>query len=254
MLPVRTRRKSPAIAMRLEAKPREGVEALEPREPGAITPRLDAAKERLEGDVEAAQGALLTGAVGQGEFRAFTSQIGQFLTLVLVAERFAAPLVGVDALFQGGVVETLMGAQQLRQGDALGFRRIEAIGDYALHYNLVIVTKYRRKVLDAAMLRDFEGHARERVDAWGGRLIEINGEPDHIHMLFTLPPKHALADFVNALKTGTSRRLRNDYRERVNRFYSKPVLWSRSYCVISCRGAPLEIIKQYIESQDRPED
>ena len=125
---------------------------------------------------------------------------------------------------------------------------------YELHYNLVIVTKYRRKVLAAAMLRDFEGHARERVDAWGGRLIEINGEPDHIHMLFTLPPKHALADFVNALKTGTSRRLRNDYRERVNRFYSKPVLWSRSYCVISCRGAPLEIIKQYIESQDRPED
>lgn len=104
------------------------------------------------------------------------------------------------------------------------------------------------------MLRDFQAHARERVEVWGGRLIEVNGEPDHVHLLLTLPPKHAIADFVNALKTGTSRRLRNDYRERVNRFYSKPVLWSRSYCVISCGGAPLEIIKQYIESQDRPED
>ncbi len=125
---------------------------------------------------------------------------------------------------------------------------------YALHYHLVLVTKYRRKVLDAAMLRDFEAHARERVEVWGGRLIEVNGEPDHVHLLFTLPPKHALADFVNALKTGTSRRLRNDHRQRVDRFYSKPVLWSRSYCAISCGGAPLSVIKQYIESQERPDN
>ena len=77
---------------------------------------------------------------------------------------------------------------------------------YALHYHLVIVTKYRRRVLTAQMLTEFESHAKERVEAWGGRLQEVNGEPDHIHLLFTLPPKHALADFVNALKTGTSRR------------------------------------------------
>ena len=125
---------------------------------------------------------------------------------------------------------------------------------YALHYHLVIVTKYRRRVLTAQMLTEFESHAKERVEAWGGRLLEVNGEPDHIHLLFTLPPKHALADFVNALKTGTSRRLRNDHPEQVRRFYSKPVLWSRSYCVISCGGAPLEIIKQYIATQERPDN
>lgn len=124
---------------------------------------------------------------------------------------------------------------------------------YALHYHLVIVTKYRRRALTAPMLTRFEGLARERVEAWGGRLIEMNGEADHIHMLFTLPPKHALADFVNALKTGTSRRLRAEFPDEVRRFYRQPVLWSRSYCVISCGGAPLEIIRRYIEQQERPE-
>jgi putative transposase len=124
---------------------------------------------------------------------------------------------------------------------------------YALHYHLVIVTKYRRRALTKPMLDRFDGLARERVEAWGGRLIEVNGEPEHVHMLFTLPPKHALADFVNALKTGTSRRLRAEFPTEVNRFYRSPVLWSRSYCIISCGGAPLSVIKQYIENQERPE-
>ena len=124
---------------------------------------------------------------------------------------------------------------------------------YALHYHLVIVTKYRRRVMTKAMLDRFDELARERVEAWGGRLIEVNGEPEHVHLLFTLPPKHALADFVNALKTATSRRLRSEFLDEVNRVYRKPVLWSRSYCVISCDGAPLSVIKQYIEQQERPE-
>lgn len=123
---------------------------------------------------------------------------------------------------------------------------------YALHYHLVIVTKYRRRVLTKPMLDRFDELARERVEAWGGRLIEVNGEPEHVHLLFTMPPKHALADFVNALKTGTSRRLRSEFATQVNAVYRKPVLWSRSYCVISCGGAPLSILKQYIEDQERP--
>lgn len=125
---------------------------------------------------------------------------------------------------------------------------------YSLQYHLVIVTKYRKKCLTAAMLDDFETQARERCEAWGGRLIECNGEADHVHLLVELPPTAALADFVNALKTGTSRRLRNEYTEHLGKFYDKPVLWSRSYCVISCGGAPLEIIKQYIQQQARPGD
>ncbi len=125
---------------------------------------------------------------------------------------------------------------------------------YALQYHLVIVTKYRKKCLTAPMLVSFEGQARARCEAWGGKLLEVNGEADHIHVLFELPPKVALADFVNALKTGTSRRLRNEFKDHLGRSYRKPVLWSRSYCVLTCGGAPLEIIKQYIQQQARPEN
>ena len=125
---------------------------------------------------------------------------------------------------------------------------------YALHYHLVVVTKYRRRALTEAMLARFEALARERVEAWEGRPIEVGGEPDHVHLRFTLPPKHALADFVNALKTGTSRRLRSEFPREVGRFYRQPVLWSRSYCVISAGGAPPEVIRRYIEGQGRPEN
>lgn len=125
---------------------------------------------------------------------------------------------------------------------------------YALQFHLVLVTKYRKKCLTKTMLDEFEGQARERCQAWGGRLIEVNGESDHVHLLIELPPTAALAEFVNALKTGTSRRLRTMFAQQLRAVYSKPVLWSRSYCVLSCGGAPLEIVKQYIQQQDRPDD
>lgn len=124
---------------------------------------------------------------------------------------------------------------------------------YGLNYHLVLVTKYRKRCLTVPMLDAFESQARERCEAWAGRLIELNGEADHVHLLIELPPTIALADFVNALKTGTSRRLRNEFREHLDLFFSKPTLWSRSYCVLSCGGAPLEIIQRYIQQQERPE-
>jgi putative transposase len=84
-------------------------------------------------------------------------------------------------------------------------------------------------------------------------LIEASGEADHVHLLLSLPPDVRLSEFVNALKTGTSRRLRSGFAEQVNRYYRKPVLWSRSYCVISAGGAPLAVLRRYIEAQARPE-
>jgi putative transposase len=120
---------------------------------------------------------------------------------------------------------------------------------YNTKYHLVMVTKYRHKVITMAMLERLSTLVRERVEAWEGELIEMNGEPDHIHILFELPPKFAVADFVNALKTGTSRRLRKEFAEHLKPYYWKPVFWSRSYCVTTCGGAPLSVIRQYIENQ-----
>ncbi|QEA39667.1 IS200/IS605 family transposase [Pistricoccus aurantiacus] len=120
---------------------------------------------------------------------------------------------------------------------------------YSIKYHLVMVTKYRRNVINAAILERLTGLISERIMAWEGELIEINGEPDHVHILFELPPKFAVSDFVNALKTGTSRRIRKEFSTHLRPFYGKPVFWSRSYCVVTCEGAPLSVIKQYIDNQ-----
>lgn len=123
---------------------------------------------------------------------------------------------------------------------------------YALNYHLVLVTKYRRKCLSAEMLDVIERSARERCAKRDGELQQINGEADHVHLLVSLPPHVALSEFVNALKTNTARVLRRDFAAQLGRWYSEPALWSRSYCAISVGGAPLEVLKRYIEQQDRP--
>jgi putative transposase len=89
---------------------------------------------------------------------------------------------------------------------------------------------------------------------WGGRLIELNGESDHVHLLIELPPNLDLSRFVNSLKTTSSRLLPKEFDRQAQPVYRKPVLWSRSYCIISCGGAPLSILKQYVErqGQERP--
>ena len=124
---------------------------------------------------------------------------------------------------------------------------------YALHYHLVMVIKYRRKYITAPMLDRFREIAALRCEGRCGKLIKVNGEADHVHLLVSLPPNLDLSRFVNNLKTTTSRLLRKEFAAHVNRVYRKPVLWSRSYCILSCGGAPLSVIKQYIEQQAAPE-
>lgn len=123
---------------------------------------------------------------------------------------------------------------------------------YALSYNFVFVTKYRRRCLTEPMLERLKEIVTELVSGWG-RVVEINGESDHVHMLLELNPKVAPATLANMLKTVSSRLLRRDFKEHLAKVYRKPVLWSRSYFVASCGGAPLSVIKQYIEQQERPE-
>jgi putative transposase len=120
---------------------------------------------------------------------------------------------------------------------------------YALTYHLVIVTKYRRACLMGPMLERFKELAADRYAGWGGKLLEANGELDHVHLLVSLPPNLDLSRFVNNLKTTTSRLLRRDLGKALAKHYRQPVLWSQSYCILSAGGAPLSIIKQYIENQ-----
>ena len=86
-----------------------------------------------------------------------------------------------------------------------------------------------------------------------GYLEEINYEPDHVHILLSAPPQACLAKLINSIKTTTSRRIRKEMPDYIKAFYWKPLFWSRSYMILSSGGAPIEVIKQYIQEQGSEE-
>lgn len=122
---------------------------------------------------------------------------------------------------------------------------------FNLHAHLVFVSKYRRKVFDQKILNDMK-NIFERISLEHQVILkEFNGEEDHVHMLINYPPKISLAKLVNSLKGVSSRRLRQNWPELEKR-YHQGVLWSPSYFAGSCGGAPLEIVRKYIEAQKTP--
>ena len=120
------------------------------------------------------------------------------------------------------------------------------------HVHLVFVTKYRPGVLDGAMLRCCEQAMRQGCSDFGAEPAEFNGEDNHVHLLVTYPPKAAVSALVNSLKGVSARQLRSQFTGRVNRYSMHGHFRSPSYFAASCGGAPLSIIRQYIEQQNRP--
>jgi putative transposase len=132
-----------------------------------------------------------------------------------------------------------------------GYRRGRHVVS-ALHVHLVFLTKYRRGVLDAGMLQCCEDAMRKVCGDFGAELREFNGEDDHVHLLVEYPPKVPVSALVNSLKGVSARRLRSQFTGRVNRHIMHGHFWSPSYFAASCGGAPLSIIRQYIEQQKHP--
>lgn len=90
---------------------------------------------------------------------------------------------------------------------------------YSLQYHLVLVTKYRRKVINQPILKRLEEHFRYLLgDRWDSQLMEFNGEPDHVHLLIALNPKVDPSKLVNNLKTVTSRIIRKEFSDHVKKF------------------------------------
>ena len=129
--------------------------------------------------------------------------------------------------------------QQIRSGRHCVFN---------IHVHLVFVTKYRKDVFTKPMLDAMEGMFKKVCLDFEAELTEFNGEDDHVHLLINYPPKVAVSNLVNSLKGVSSRHLRKDFPEIKNKLWGGS-LWSPSYFASSCGGAPLEIIKQYIEQQ-----
>lgn len=120
---------------------------------------------------------------------------------------------------------------------------------FNLKYHLVLVTKYRRKCLNKTILKRLEELCNEQCDKWDVTILEFGGEADHIHLLLDMHPNIMPSKFINSLKTVTSRLLRKEFPEHMSKYYWKPVLWTRAYCLISAGGAPLSILKEYIQNQ-----
>ncbi|MGG2462949.1 IS200/IS605 family transposase [Streptomyces sp. RGM 3693] len=124
--------------------------------------------------------------------------------------------------------------------------------DSAMHVHLVFVTKCRHGALDDEMLTRCEETMRKVCEDFEAELKEFNGKHDHVHLLVHYPPKVAVSSLVNSLKGVSSRYLRKEFTDRVNRAIMHGHFWSPSYFAASCGGAPLAIIRQYIEQQKRP--
>jgi len=123
---------------------------------------------------------------------------------------------------------------------------------FNLHVHLVFVTKYRKKIFNREHIDALKIIFEKVCGDFESELIEVDGERDHVHLLINYPPKHSISTLVNSLKGVSSRMLRKKYPE-IRNFYWKGVLWSPSYFAASCGGAPISIIRQYIEQQETPD-
>lgn len=124
---------------------------------------------------------------------------------------------------------------------------------FALHVHLVFVTKYRKHVFTQKIILALREIFQSVCTLFEAELVEFDGESDHVHLLINYPPKIAISKLVNSLKGVSSRLLRKAYSEIASKYW-KGVLWSPSYFAASCGGAPISIIKQYIENQKTPID
>lgn len=123
---------------------------------------------------------------------------------------------------------------------------------FKLHVHLVFVTKYRRYVFTKEILDDLRPIFAGVCTDFEAELVEFDGEDDHVHLLVNCPPKVSVSALVNSLKGVSSRMIRKNNYSRIRKKLWGGALWSPSYFAGSCGGAPIEIIRQYIEQQRTP--
>ena len=123
---------------------------------------------------------------------------------------------------------------------------------FNLHVHLVFVTKYRKRVFEKQHFETMKEIFRKVCGDFETELIEIDGEEDHVHLLVNYPPKVSVSALVNSLKGVSSRMLKKSHPELLKRYW-KGTLWTPSYFAASCGGAPIAIIRQYIEQQQTPD-
>ena len=119
---------------------------------------------------------------------------------------------------------------------------------YLLYYHLIMVVKYRRKVIDD----DISARAKEIFEYiapnYGIVFFFFFHDIDHVHVMFRAQPKTEISKFINAYKSASSRLIKKEYPQIRSKLW-KEAFWSQSFCLITTGGAPIEVIRKYIESQ-----
>ncbi|WP_106769173.1 IS200/IS605 family transposase [Paenibacillus faecalis] len=119
---------------------------------------------------------------------------------------------------------------------------------FLMYYHLIFVVKYRRKVFDD----EISDYAKDMFIKLGKKynisLVQWNHDFDHIHILFKAHPNTELSKFINAYKSASSRMIKKDFPQARKKLW-KEMFWSRSFCLLTTGGSPINIVKKYIENQ-----
>ena len=119
---------------------------------------------------------------------------------------------------------------------------------FLLHYNLILVVKYRRQVFTDEISERAKEINEYIAPSYKIELVEWNHDKDHVHILFKGQPKTEISKFINAYKSASSRLLKKEFPVIRQRLW-KEMFWSQSFCLLSSGGAPIDVVKQYIENQ-----
>jgi putative transposase len=122
---------------------------------------------------------------------------------------------------------------------------------FNMHVHLVFVTKCRKVCFSKEYLTFMKKVFESVCIDFESKLMEFDGEKDHIHLLIHYPPKVSISKLVNSLKGVSSRYLRKYFTDLAECFWGN-ALWSPSYFSGSCGGAPIDIVRKYIENQKIP--
>lgn len=120
---------------------------------------------------------------------------------------------------------------------------------FSLNYHLVLVVKYRRKVMDDTISERLREIFLSIAPSYNITLKEWNHDIDHVHVLFSAHPKTELTKFLNAYKSASSRLIKKEYPGIREKLW-KESFWSKSFCLITTGGVTIETIRKYIESQE----
>ncbi|QWG36826.1 IS200/IS605 family transposase [Bacillus mycoides] len=119
---------------------------------------------------------------------------------------------------------------------------------FLLYYHLVLVVIYRRNVFDD----DISDYAKDMFvrlsENYNITLIEWNHDVDHVHILFKAHPNTEMTKFINAYKSASSRLIKRDFPQVKKKLW-KEMFWSRSFCLLTTGGSPIDVVKKYIENQ-----